>query len=115
MEQEYDWFEDITEYRPSADLIDQWLEDKATRPAELNEDVALSWLKGIYDEHVHLLADLNAKSCECRKLMAELNDAKAELSRKDGTLAQKDRTIADWQEWGRKVQVYLPNYAPEHG
>ena len=108
MDEHFDWFgDDITDYRPSADLIDQWLEDRATRPAELNEDVVLSWLKDVYADHVHLLEDLNAKCCECRKLMAELDDARAELSRKDGVIAWKDSVIADWQEWGRK-------HAPEH-
>ena len=71
MEEHFDWFgDDITDYRPSADL--------------------------------------NAKCCECRKLMAELDDARAELSRKDGVIAWKDGVIADWQEWGRR-------HAPEHG
>ncbi len=103
-----DWFDDITEFRPTAELIEQWIDEPQTRPSELNETLLLEWMRGIYQDLASLTAERNAKMVECHRLMDEL-DREKELSRdKDATIEERDAAIKAWQLWGRKVRQQLP-------
>lgn len=87
-----DNFEDLTEFMPSASLIEQWQTEPESRPAGLTVDVALQWLADLYANQTDLAATLNTArdyNASLRKTVIQLGE----------DIHRKESTIKEWQIW----------------
>lgn len=87
-----DNFDGLTEFLPSADLIEQWQTEPESRPDGLTVDAVLQWLADLYADQTDLAAALNtARDCNAslRKKVDELGE----------DIRRKESTIKEWQIW----------------
>ena len=87
-----DNFDDLTEFLPSADLIEQWQTEPESRPAGLTVDVVLQWLADLYADQTDLTATLNIArdyNASLRKTVIQLGE----------DIHRKESTIKEWQIW----------------
>lgn len=87
-----DNFDDLTEFMPSAGLIEQWQTEPESRPAGLTVDVVLQWLADLYANQTDLTATLNIArdyNASLRKTVIQLGE----------DIRRKESTIKEWQAW----------------
>ena len=87
-----DNFDDLTEFLPSAGLIEQWQTEPKSRPAGLTVDCLLQWLADLYADQTDLTATLNI----ARDYNASLRKTVRQLAEE---LKRKESTIKEWQTW----------------
>ena len=90
-----DNFDDLTEFLPSAGLIEQWQTEPESRPAGLTVDVVLQWLADLYADQTDLTATLNIArdyNASLRKTVIQLGE----------DIHRKESTIKEWQIWAEK-------------
>lgn len=88
-----DWFDPLTTYMPSADLIDDWIDEPASRPEGLTIDFLLGCLSSLYEDRTELLAELNKANVECTRLRARVHELEEPM--------RNDELYKTWREMAK--------------
>lgn len=94
-----DWFDNLTDFLPSADLIEQWQAEPESRPATLTVEGMLQWLTDLYRNHADQLASLSAAAAKNTHLQTAVQQLEADVARLKYDLQSKDAALIEWRKW----------------